>query len=73
MRVLLAILAVTLAGSNSNCGFADGFGDKAKFNYPYGITFNPKDGYCYIADFNNNRIRKVSPQGKILVVSFLTH
>lgn len=61
----LCLIASTLAGSTSN-GFADGVGQSAKFNAPEGVVYHPKDGYCYVADSSNHRIRKVSPKGVFL-------
>lgn len=47
----------TIAGSDG--GFADGDGADAKFNYPNGMSINSR-GDIFIADLNNNRIRKLS-------------
>ncbi|MGI4870785.1 MAG: hypothetical protein ACRYFX_06340 [Janthinobacterium lividum] len=47
----------TLAGSTS--GYADGLGTAAKFAYPSGIVADPSGTALYVADANNNRIRKV--------------
>jgi len=57
----------TLAGGNAGGGTAcsgsntasckDGTGTAAQFNWPTGITFY--DGYLYVADMHNNRIRRV--------------
>lgn len=47
-----------LAGSANVAGFADGPGTAAKFNTPLGICVTPSGG-IFVADFNNNRIRKV--------------
>ncbi|MES2388289.1 MAG: T9SS type A sorting domain-containing protein [Bacteroidota bacterium] len=49
-------------------GAANGQGSAAKFNFPYGIATD-KDGFIYISDTYNYRIRKVSPSG---LVSTLT-
>jgi len=46
-------------------GFTNGVGKAASFNSPFGITFNPRDGNCYVADMQNNSIRKVSPHGEV--------
>ena len=47
----------TLAGTAGTAGSADGTGTGAQFNYPYGIA---SDGtYVYVADANNNSIRKI--------------
>ncbi|MDO3626563.1 NHL repeat-containing protein [Mucilaginibacter sp. BT774] len=47
-----------LAGSANVTGFADGSGTAAKFNTPLGICVTPAGG-IFVADFNNNSIRKV--------------
>ncbi len=47
----------TIAGSDA--GFAEGDGTDAKFNYPNGMSINSR-GDIFIADLNNNRIRKLS-------------
>ncbi|MDB5025221.1 MAG: hypothetical protein JWP78_2976 [Mucilaginibacter sp.] len=47
-----------LAGTSNVAGFADGSGTAAKFNGPQGIGVDAS-GNTYIADFNNNRIRKM--------------
>jgi hypothetical protein len=59
----------TIAGS-INPGFAGDGGPaaSAQFDQPYGINFGP-DGSLYIADFLNNRIRKISTSGIISTVA----
>lgn len=47
----------TIAGSTA--GFKDGEGNQAKFNYPNGLGIDAQ-GKIYVADLNNNRIRKIS-------------
>lgn len=47
-----------LAGSANVAGFADGSGTAARFSAPQGICITPS-GSIFVADFNNNRIRKV--------------
>jgi len=47
-----------LAGSANVAGFADGSGTAVQFNTPKGICVTPS-GAIFVADFNNNRIRKV--------------
>jgi DNA-binding beta-propeller fold protein YncE len=47
----------TLAGCGE-AGFADGPGDKAKFNKPYSVLVDP-DGNIFVSDTENQRIRRV--------------
>jgi DNA-binding beta-propeller fold protein YncE len=50
-------IVLTIAGSTP--GFADGDGANAKFNFPNGLAIDPL-GTIYVADLNNNRIRRIS-------------
>jgi sugar lactone lactonase YvrE len=53
----------TLAGTTG--GFFDGAGlTEAKFNSPSGVTVDAA-GNVYVADFNNHKIRKISPTGVV--------
>jgi len=56
-------VVTTLAGTGAT-GSADGAGAGASFNYPYGVAVAP-DGTIYVADTNNNRIRKVTREGVV--------
>jgi sugar lactone lactonase YvrE len=47
----------TIAGSTA--GYQDGDAASAKFDGPQGLALD-KQGNIYVADFNNNRIRKIS-------------
>jgi streptogramin lyase len=48
-----------LAGTSGVYGFADGTGSDAQFNQPQGIVVDGS-GDIFVADYNNNRIRKVT-------------
>lgn len=65
-KISPATVVTTLAG-NGFPGFADGQGTTAQISYAYGVAVDAS-GYAYLADFNNNRIRKISPTG--LVTTF---
>ena len=62
----------TLAGSgpsgDSRGGFQDGLATTARFNKPSGVAVD-QAGNLYVADRENFRIRKISPQGRVSTVS----
>lgn len=57
----------TLAGSGT-FGFADGKGDTVRFNGPEGIAAD-RHGVVYVADAENNRIRKITPDGVVSTIA----
>lgn len=57
----------TLAG-NGTSGFAEGMGTSVMFANPIGIEVD-NNGYVYVADFNNHRIRKISPSGVVTTIA----
>jgi sugar lactone lactonase YvrE len=56
-EISLQGIVSTLAGSSS--GFRDGDASSSKFNFPAGLGIDAQ-GTIYVADLNNNRIRKIS-------------
>lgn len=52
----------TLAGGN--LGFKDGAGNVAMFDVPVGLAVDAL-GNVFVADANNNRVRKVTPDGHV--------
>jgi sugar lactone lactonase YvrE len=58
VELTAAKVLYNLAGAPNVAGFADGSGTTAQFNTPQGIGVDAS-GNIYVADSNNNRIRKV--------------
>jgi sugar lactone lactonase YvrE len=52
----------TFAGSSA--GYRDGIGANAQFYWPIGLTIDAQDN-LYVADFENIRVRKVTPQAVV--------
>jgi sugar lactone lactonase YvrE len=64
-------LVTTFAGSG-NRGSNDGISSSASFSYPYGITVDSQ-GNLFVADVNNDKIRKISPQGVVSTFAGIGH
>jgi hypothetical protein len=62
-KILTSGQVITLAGTGTVPGYANGIGPVAKFNNPFDICYNPGDNCLYVTDQNNNRIRKIQMSG----------
>jgi kumamolisin len=58
------LLVSTLAGDVDVAGLLNDTGSRAKFNYPTGIAVD-SSGNVFVADLQNNVIRKVTPAGVV--------
>ena len=59
----------TLAGGKRAAGSSDGFGDQARFEFPYDVAYEASTGNLYVADYGNDNIRKVTPEGRVTTVA----
>jgi DNA-binding beta-propeller fold protein YncE len=55
----------TIAGYGGTTGTADGAGSAAKFNEPFGITYDATGTNLYVTDTVNQLIRQVTPGGVV--------
>lgn len=61
-------IVTTLAGSKRTSGNGDGFGTQARFFSPWAVAVDAA-GNVYVADTNNNLIRRVTPEGRVTTVA----
>ena len=60
--------ATVFAGNEQQPGMVDATGEQARFNQPWGLVIG-LDGNIYVADFDNHRIRRVTPEGIVTTVA----
>ena len=66
-KITAAGLVSTFAGSGT-ATFLDGTGTNAGFNLPYGVAVD-SSGNVYVADANNQRIRKITASGVVTTMA----
>jgi len=52
-----------VAGSQSVIGYVDGAGTNARFDKLTGLALHAATGVVYVGDYNNNRVRRIAPNG----------
>lgn len=59
----------TIAGNCLTPGFLDGPAGNARIAFPLGLERDSTTGHLYVADSNNNRVRKLIPEPVLFTVS----
>jgi sugar lactone lactonase YvrE len=59
---------INFAGSMGTPGRKNGIGESASFYLPWGIALDSA-GNVYVSDFNNNMIRKISPDAHVTTIA----
>jgi hypothetical protein len=67
-KITPATVVTTLAGAAGMSGSTDGAGAAARFNYPQGVAADSA-GNVYVADTNNDIIRKITPAGLVTTLA----
>ena len=61
-------VVTNIAGLRGTYGGADGVGTQARFHRPRGLAVDPS-GNVFVADTENNSIRKIDPSGNVTTVA----
>src|SRR5207237_879105 len=67
-KIAPAGAVTTLAGSAGQYGSADGTGNAARFNSPFGVAVDSVSN-VYVADTYNYTIRKITPAGEVTTLA----
>lgn len=71
-KITPAGVVTTLAGQSGANAFADGPATVARFSRPTGVAVNSAGTTIYVADYNNQRIRKIDLTQSPLSVTYVT-
>jgi sugar lactone lactonase YvrE len=66
-KITPAGVVTTLAGQPGAMGAVDGVGSAARFESPFGIAIDAQ-GVLYVAEYWNNAIRRVAPDGTVTTI-----
>lgn len=69
-KITPAGVVTTLAGLAGSAGSDDGIGSAARFNHPTGVAVDAA-GNVYVADFLNDTIRRITPDGVVTTLAGL--
>jgi DNA-binding beta-propeller fold protein YncE len=62
-------VVTTIAGNPALCGFADGTGTAANFQFPDGVAYDPVNGNLYVSDSLNCAVRQVTTAGVVTTIA----
>lgn len=68
IRKILPGGGVTIFAGSGRLGTADGHGTTAEFNHPFALATDSA-GNVYVADTNNDTIRKITPAGDVTTIA----
>lgn len=66
--LLFTEIDITFSNVRNVSGYADGIGSAARFHQPTGVAVDC-EGNVYVADQDNNRIRKINPEGNVTTLA----
>jgi DNA-binding beta-propeller fold protein YncE len=59
---------VQVLAGEVEAGYSDGIKGRARFNHPHGLTRDAR-GNLYVGDYDNNRVRKIAPDGRVTTLA----